>query len=199
MNQYVKKIIYSVLIVIALGILVNWMYFRAQIEYYLNPPAESFTEETHQTQATGEPNRLVIESLGISAPVVYQDEVTENAFQVALRSGVVHYPGTPKPGEAGNVYIFGHSSDFPTSKGDYKTVFALLPKIKTGAIIELSDDAGKIYRYSVAETKVVNPDDIHVLDQDESKHQLSVQTSYPVGTALRRFIVISYLIEDQAN
>lgn len=175
------------------------MYFRAQIGYYLNPPAESFTDETHSAEKTGESNHLSIESLGISAPVIYLDEVTENAFQIALRSGVVHYPGSPKPGEAGNVYLFGHSSDFPTSKGDYKTVFALLPKIKTGAIIELSDDTGKIFRYAVAETKVVSPNDIHVLDQDESKHQLSIQTSYPVGTALKRFIVISYLIEDPVN
>jgi sortase A len=93
------------------------------------------------------------------------------------------------------VYIFGHSSDFAWTPGSYKTVFAKLPEIQLGTEIRISDDAGKIYTYKVIETKVVGPKDTSVLTQDPAKKLLTLQTSYPVGTALKRFLAVSELVE----
>lgn len=139
-------------------------------------------------------NVLSIPSLGITAPIVYADTDSETAFQEALINGVVHYPGTALPGQAGNVYIFGHSSDYIFSKGRYKTVFALLPYIKKGAEIYLSDGQGRQFTYAVSETVIAGSDDIKYLDQYGSRKKLlTVQTSYPVGTALRRFLAIAEL------
>src|SRR5687767_11297538 len=73
-----------------------------------------------------DPDRLFIPSLGIDVPLVYIEEKNEAAFQAALRDGVVHYPGTAMPGQPGNAYYFGHSSDYSWSKGEYKNVFATL-------------------------------------------------------------------------
>jgi sortase A len=139
------------------------------------------------------PNWLWIQSLNISAPVIEPAGKTEDDFQVALRSGTVHYPGTAYPGQKGNVYIFGHSSDFAFTPGNFKTVFALLPRIEIGAQIKLTDEEGIIYYYKVTDKFVVDANRTDVLDQDTSKSILTLQTSYPIGTALRRYIVIAEL------
>jgi LPXTG-site transpeptidase (sortase) family protein len=186
----------------------NTRYFLAHLEYALFPPDDSARlvasvdipeqppDSTTDSQADdretkkGEPDRLIIESLGIEAPVIYIDEKGEDAYQAALLRGVVHFPGTALPGEFGNGYIFGHSSDFAWNRSPYRAIFALLTEIKLGAEISLSDAEGRIHIYRVTGTKVVSPKDMSVLDQQgNAKKILTLQTSYPLGTALRRFIV----------
>lgn len=143
-----------------------------------------------------EPNRINISSLGINAPIVESEENNETSFQKALEKGVVHYPGTAKVGEFGNTYLFAHSSDFAFKGGEYKTVFALLPKIEKGAEIVVSNTEGVAFRYEVTDSFVANSTDLHLLDQKEFKEKLlTLQTSYPIGTALKRWIVTAKLKE----
>jgi LPXTG-site transpeptidase (sortase) family protein len=143
------------------------------------------------------PDTLRIEDLGIEAPVIYVDQKTEAVYQEALQDGVVHYPGTALPGQPGNTYIFGHSSDYVWSPGDYKTIFAKLPQIEIGTEIEITDASGARFFYEVIETKVVWPRDLSVLDQfNNERYLLTLQTSYPLGTALQRYIVVAELKQD---
>lgn len=182
---------------LALAVLVfiglNYGYFWAQIKYVLWPPApiQTSTNVTPTLQLPkGEPDILQIDSLNLSVPVIYVNEQSEKVFQAALQNGVVHYPGTAMPGEYGNDYIFGHSSDYIWSSGKYKTVFAVLPRIKLGAEIKLSNSSGDVFLYIVTLSKVVDANDVSWLSQgDRTKKLLTLQTSYPLGTALRRWIV----------
>lgn len=140
---------------------------------------------------------LSIPSLKLLAPVIYIDQANEDSFQAGLKNGVVHYPGTANPGEYGNVYIFGHSSDYRLSNGKYRTVFAVLPKIKIGSEILLSDHSGKVYTYKVTESKVVAASDTHYLGQYDYKSRLlTLQTSWPIGTALKRCVVLAQLVTE---
>ncbi|MFH0905174.1 MAG: sortase [bacterium] len=142
----------------------------------------------------GQADRLAIPSLGLNAPLVYIEQKDEPTFQKALENGVVHYPGTALPGELGNAYYFGHSSDYVFKPGSYKTVFATLPKMKVGDEVYITDSVGKQFVYAVVETKVVEPDDISVLSQGEAKEKkLTLQASYPLGTALKRYLVVARL------
>lgn len=139
---------------------------------------------------------LSIPSLKISAPLVYVTERSEKVFQLGLQQGVVQYPGTALPGQLGNMYVFGHSSDYRWSKGSYKTVFAKLPNIKVGSLIILTDGAGKTYTYKTISTVIALPTDTKYLSQYKFQRKLlTVQTSYPVGTALKRFLVQAELVE----
>lgn len=190
-----RKLIWVASLIVVLFIAANWMYLRAQINYYVNPPAQVFTNPQVSDDRKVEPNRLWIESLGVEAPIVYIEGESEELFQEGLQSGVVHYSGTSDVGQYGNAYIMGHSSDFPTAPGNYKTVFATLPKINVGDEIKVSGKDGMLYNYVVDQKFVVKPSDTHVLDQDLTKKQLTLQTSYPIGTALRRYIVVAYLQE----
>jgi LPXTG-site transpeptidase (sortase) family protein len=180
--------------VTALFVLANAGFFAKRIQQRISPPVVEPAPETgadpYLLELAGTPDRLRIPSLGIDAPVVEAATRTQAAYKIALRSGVVHFPGTAEPGGVGNAYFFGHSSDFPWAPGDYKTVFATLPDIELGAKIYVTDHDGNAYAYSATATRVVVPSDLSVLaDPGNGKRTLTLQTSYPVGTALRRFIV----------
>lgn len=199
MNRLMKTSLGTGLTVIAIFILFNLNFFVIQVKYFFQNQFGSPTADISylkEESVVAEPNRLIIPMLGIDAPVLYGQRTDEAHFQELLQQGVVHFPGTVFAGQEGNVYIFGHSSDLPWVKGEYKTVFALLPKIQPDAIILLSNNEGRQFKYKVRSTKVVQPSDLSVLSQETSgKKILSVQTSYPVGTALKRFVVIAELVE----
>jgi len=196
---------------VAAGVLsyavMNVGYLSARLSLRMNGPAAvasmppaPVAEEGQKPGAVPEwhttPDRLFIPSLGLDVPLIYVHEKTEAAFQEGLKSGVVHYPGTAMPGEPGNAYYFGHSSDYAWSKGSYKNVFATLPDIETGARIMVSDADGIGYEYVVTGTAVVSPKDLSVLDQgDGTRSLLTLQTSYPLGTALKRFVVTAELLQ----
>lgn len=173
-------------------LLLSAPYLVARLEHWLSS-AEPVLEVT---QEKIEPNRLVVAKLRLDVPIVFVDKASEEVFQEALQNGVVHYPETAKIGELGNPFIFGHSSDYFWREGDYKTVFATLPEIEKGDLVIASDEEGTVFRYQVIETLVVSPDQTEYLSQyNYERKLLTLQTSYPVGTALRRFIVIAELIE----
>jgi LPXTG-site transpeptidase (sortase) family protein len=143
-------------------------------------------------------NRIIIPQLKISAPIrevenvdlaSHDWEIIEKQIQTALEKGVVHFPGTAKEGENGNTFITGHSSYYPFLPGNYKNVFALLPRIKIGAKIDIWQDQQK-YTYQVTETREVSPKATEIL-APTSDSQLTLMTCTPVGTTLKRFIVIA--------
>jgi len=183
------------LAVAALFLLANSGFFMKRVEHQLNPPVVMEPSPPEATDPyllamAGTPDRIRIPSLEVDAPLVESATRTQAAYKTALQMGVVHFPGTPEAGDVGNAYFFGHSSDFPWAKGDYKTVFALLPEIEMGAKIYVTDHDGNAYAYVADGTRVVVPSDLSVLaDPGNGKRMLTLQTSYPVGTALRRFIV----------
>ena len=190
-----NRIFLSLGIFITLVIVFNYPYISARFSIWQNrnTPIQEIPVQT-QSQEKGEPNLVQVPSLNISAPLLYVEENNEDVYQKALQNGVVHFPGTALPGQPGNCYIFGHSSDFAFTPGFYKTVFVSLPNIKIGETIIITDKDGNLYRYKVLETKIVLPSDSSVLAQgDGSRSLLSLQTSYPLGTALKRFVAIAEL------
>lgn len=142
-------------------------------------------------------NRILIPRLSLNVPLVtppvasllQQDWVqVETDIQNALTEGVVHYPGTARPGQAGNFFVTGHSSYYPWAPGKYKTVFARLPQLKEGDEYWVYYK-GDRHRYIVTSKKEVSPSDVSVLDQPENKRISTLMTCTPVGTTLRRLVV----------
>lgn len=198
MTNKTRYLLTASVFVLVVGVLIS-PYVLARLKpipVALEPVVDDQTENS-TTPELSDPNHLSIPSLGIEAPIKYVTEKSEKVYQEALHAGVVHYPGTALPGEFGNAYIFGHSSDYIWSPGEYKTVFAKLPQIEIGAVIQATNPEGQVFEYVVTETKVVGPRDLSVLDQGNNQAQLlTLQTSYPLGTALQRFIVVSTLKTD---
>lgn len=194
-----RAVLVFLVLVVVFFLAANAGYFAKRLRHLVAPVErqdvpEKAVDDAHLMALSGQADRLLIPNLDIEAPIVYVTERKEAAYQEALRGGVAHFPGTAMPGKPGNVYLFGHSSDFPLSPGDYKTVFASLPDIRVGDAIYLTDSEGNAFRYIADGTAVVQPNDLSVLDQGENrKRMLTLQTSYPIGTALRRYVVYAEL------
>ena len=142
-------------------------------------------------------NRIIIPKMRLNVPLVTpsyeallrQDWTqVETDIQASLQNGVVHYPGTAKPGQAGNFFVTGHSSYYPWAPGEFKTVFARLHELEPGDEYWVYYNGDK-HRYVVRSKKEVSPSDITVLDQPSSERIATLMTCTPVGTTLRRLIV----------
>ena len=191
----IKKISILAGLLLLVFLILDFNYFYANLEYLFHKPNISGQYAVAPSSvALKTPNMVYVDSLGIEAPVIYIDKVGEKYFQAALINGVVHYPKTALPGQLGNDYIFGHSSDYIWSKGKYKRIFALLPKIQKGAEIRITDQHSTEYTYVVFDSRRVSAKDGSVLSQQGNKRKLlTLQTSYPVGTALARWVVVAEL------
>ena len=113
-------------------------------------------------------DHLVIPAIGLSRYVV--QGVTETDLQM----GPGHYPGTPLPGQAGNVGIAGHRTTFGAP-------FFRLNEVSRGDRILLTDTSGTTWVYSVVKQWVVPPADTGVLDPNARRHA----HAYDVQPSLR--------------
>jgi sortase A len=123
--------------------------------------------------------RIEISSIGLAAMIM------EGIDGRTLRHAVGHVPGTPLPGQQGNVVITGHRDTF----------FRGLRNIHKDDEITLTTLNGT-YRYRVDSTQVVEPEDTKVLDATADDF-LTLVTCYPfyfVGSAPKRFIVRAHRI-----
>ncbi|MBT5823736.1 sortase [Candidatus Peregrinibacteria bacterium] len=156
-------------------------------------------------QPTPFENRLEIPSINVNSRIVEPEfgldsligqdwNALEDQIRSSLLNGLVHYPGTALPGDKGNVFITGHSSNVFWEKSDYNTVFALLPKIEEGDDIFVSYDQND-FHYRVISKKEVTPKEVGILEQGDGKI-MTLMTCTPVGTVLRRLVVTAELIED---
>jgi LPXTG-site transpeptidase (sortase) family protein len=130
---------------------------------------------------------LKVPKINVNAPIVFSPTPDEETIQQYLQRGIVHYPSTAKPGEVGNTFLTGHSSNFWWMKGNFNYVFVNLDKLTTGdqAIIYHS---GNKYVYTVTEKKVVTPDETSVLAQTDTP-TLTLMTCTPPGTNWKRLII----------
>ena len=97
-----------------------------------------------------------------------------------LRLAVGHIPGTPLPGDKGNVGLAGHRDTF----------FRALRDIHSGDAIRIVT-ASESFVYRVDRTAVVQPRDVWVLDPTDAP-TLTLVTCYPftyLGSAPDRFVV----------
>lgn len=146
-------------------------------------------------------NRLIIPAINKNVPIVevstenlaaqnwtsLDDEILE-----ALKTGVVRYPGTALPGEEGNTFLTGHSSYYFWDGGEYNEVFALLPELEIGDDIVVYYNQQK-YTYKITEKREVAPSEVDVLSQGD-EHKITLMTCTPVGTNLRRLVLIGEMI-----
>lgn len=128
--------------------------------------------------------RLVIPKKGINEKVL----VVEGTTPAALRAGAGHYPGTPLPGEEGNVAIAGHRTTFGRP-------FNHLDQMQPGDEV-LLETPTKIYHYIAVKPFdghpnpwVTHPKDFGVVQNTPGKHYLTLTTCHPKGSAKQRMIL----------
>lgn len=171
-------------------LLMNSQYLFAQITLWIQPghtPQSALVDQAVPAPVSQDP-RIIIPKINVDAPTVYgMPSTREQDIQKALQTGVLHYAGSPLPGEAGNSVFVGHSSNAVWAKGDYKFIFALLEKLEIGDVYYLHQN-GVRYTYRVSDKKTVPPTDISVLAPTERPSSTLI-TCTPVGTNLNRLII----------
>lgn len=139
----------------------------------------------------GDTPKVLIPKINVEIPTDYTQTTLDNkTIESALDNGIVHYPSTVRPGQAGNAAFFGHSSNNIFNSGKYKFAFVLLHKLVEGDTFYLSYE-GKAYAYQVISRRVVEPTEVSVLGPVPNETATATLiTCDPPGTSLKRLVVV---------
>jgi sortase A len=127
----------------------------------------------------GPVGNISIPKIGLSMMVV------EGTGESQLEMGPGHYPGTPLPGEQGNVAIAGHRT---TYLHPFYSLDALVP----GDAINVITLQG-IFLYHVMSSQAVSPDDVAVVAPTHTP-ELTLTTCNPRYSASQRLVVQATLV-----
>ncbi len=124
---------------------------------------------------------LSVPRIGLSMVIV------EGTGTAQLEAGPGHYPGTPLPGQSGNVAIAGHRTT-------YLHPFYSLDQLEPGDPIEIETLQG-MFVYRVTATQIVAPGDIAVVGPTPTP-TLTLTTCNPRYSASQRLVVHAALTAD---
>lgn len=99
-----------------------------------------------------------------------------------IKLGAGHMKDTAWPGSSGNCVIAGHRNY------TFGSMFNRLDEVKMENEINI-EFLGNHYHYTVNEVKIVEPDDLSVLESDESKEELTLITCHPLYSGTHRLII----------
>lgn len=102
-----------------------------------------------------------------------------SSLQKKLEQGVVHIAFTPQPGEVGNSYLLGHSSNYDYVQSDYNEVFKpLVHDSVVGDKFLIYDKDGRRLRFRVFEVLEIHEDEVGVAFGNYSgRRVVTVQTT----------------------
>lgn len=116
--------------------------------------AKATNERKVNSVASDKENVLEIPQISVVVPIFFPETADKNLLKKDLDKGVVYYPGSVAPEEAGQIVILGHSAppNWPKIKNDW--VFSDLNSLKVGDEIYLNKNY-KRYTYKIKETKII--------------------------------------------
>lgn len=136
---------------------------------------------------------IVIPRIGAASRVLINvDPNDETQYLQALQKGIAHAKGSVFPGMPGTSFYFAHSTDSFWNVGRYNAVFYLLKDMQINDDIYLFFKNYR-YNYKVTNTEILDPNDVNLLvnAQKNTEEQIVLQTCWPPGTTLKRFVVIA--------
>ena len=149
--------------------------------------------EVLDVEPTNKDFAVVIEKIGVNAPVVKNVSVTEkDEYFKALDKGIAHAITSSTPDRGGNTYLFAHSSINFWQIGKYANIFNLLRKLDNDDKINVFYE-GKRYQYAVIGKEVVAGFNTYPLTRQVLEPIVTLQTCYPPGTTLNRLVVTAKL------
>lgn len=179
------------------------------IDQNKNPKTKSLNDLIPKPENAQRTNFLRYPRFNINAPIIYSDfddlfgkkqncnpetdafgctdfklpkdtSSTESPVQIKLRQGPVHMAFSPLPGEIGNSYIVGHSSNYSWIVSNYNKVFAPLEKVSSvGDEFIIYDKEGRELKFRVFEVKQIAEEDTKTAYQNygEERRVVTLQTS----------------------
>lgn len=143
-------------------------------------PAPIFEEVAPKVPTSRTPTgRIVIPKIKVKAPIY--TGITMNIFDL----GVGQWPGTPRPGQRGNIVLGGHRTAATRP-------FLNIDKLRSGDIIELHSK-GQVHKYKVTGHLIVKPTAIWITDPT-SAPTLTLFACHPKGSTAKRYVIRASLI-----
>ena len=138
-------------------------------------------------------NKANYRQFSLSIPKLKIKETRVEIDSNDLSGNLAHLPGSALPGEKGNVFISGHSalSQMFSLK---EALFGNLTELKKGDEIKINAN-GAEFKYEVISLKVVDPQDISVINAPELQGRyVSLMTCVPPGLNFKRLVVLGKMI-----
>lgn len=145
--------------------------------------AESGLKETENAM----PRRIVVERLGINAPIENPESRTIEALDAALLKGVVRYPGSGDLEDVSNMFLFGHSTGFRVVQNEAFKAFNGLKNAQQGDLIRVQSDT-KEYVYRVTDVSLVDANEA-LVSLSSSEKKLTLTTCNSFGAKEERYVV----------
>lgn len=115
------------------------------------------------------------------------EPVSEGTDKEALSNSLGHDTSTVMPGEKGNCVIAGHRNY------TFGKFFNRLNEVEIGDMVYV-DTHEETYTYKVKEIKVVEPEDVSILENTDEEI-LTLYTCTPIYIATHRLVVIAERVE----
>jgi LPXTG-site transpeptidase (sortase) family protein len=186
----------AVFIVINLGTIKRM--FNYQLVYGGDQKAEILKsgEDELIVVSVPKPNSIEIPKINIQAPLIFIASTEQGDFQEALDTGVVSYPGSSLPGEAGQTIVLGHSAPPGWPKINYDWVFSEINDLVVGDEIFVYFN-GQKYSYSVKDKVFLEKgEELPKEDLISGKNTLILLSCWPPGADRRRIAVIAEHIDN---
>lgn len=133
-------------------------------------------------------NGIVIAKIGLDAPLILPEDYKKGDFKEAdfdiyLKKGTMHYPGSPLPGEPGQTVILGHSAPPNWPELNYYKAFSRLSELETGDEILIYFEHS-LYKYRVIGKSIIKPGDDY--PSLTSKNSVVLFSCWPPGKNYKR-------------
>jgi LPXTG-site transpeptidase (sortase) family protein len=139
------------------------------------------------------PSRVSIPSVGIDADVKVPASIDVPTLDALLARGAVYYPGSGAI-EGGNIFIFGHSSNWSIVQNQAYKTFNNLDDLAAGDLIYLSGEGWQA-TYEVESVRVA-PDSEVLVSFGGSARRLTLSTCNTFGLKEERIVVEARAVGD---
>jgi len=198
-NIFIKLGLFIFVIGLIIFILTFFPVIKEEFKYFfrLYPISSDYIRFHPSPTPVSSEFGIVIQKILANARVVDNvDPFNASEYQLALTKGVAHAKGTSYPGNAGNTFIFAHSSANWFTANQYNSVFYLVNKLEKGDKIKIYYK-NKKFDYEVFDKKIVEASATEYLKSictgqaclSPTSSILTLMTCWPPGTSLKRLII----------
>lgn len=132
------------------------------------------------------PQKIEIPKIGVSSIVQTPKSIDVSTLDTALAKGAVYYPGSGTLQE-GNMFLFGHSTNWKVVNNQAYKTFNDLDKLVKGDEINITS-GDKKYIYLVTTVRRAAQDDV-LVEFDKGTRMLTISTCDTFGKKQDRWVV----------
>lgn len=158
---------------------------KSQNVQVIDTPTTAVTQ-TQNTDKNLIPTKVEIPKIGVSSIINVPAGIDVSTLDNALTKGAVYYPGSGTL-QGGNMFLFGHSTNWSVVNNDAYKTFNDLDKLSAGDEIVLTS-GGEKYVYIVRTVKLSSEDDA-VVQFASNSPMLTISTCDTFGRKQDRWVV----------